>query len=149
MNTARLAGRRTAPNGFSLIEVLIVMILIGVLISWGLPGYQRAMEQSRADTAGANLRAIWSAERLYWLENHTYTTDLAALRDLGLLDPGIVTSTMGYSYRVTSASSTAFQAVASRVNNPRWSGDLIITETGLTSGTITASGETNIAPGFQ
>jgi prepilin-type N-terminal cleavage/methylation domain-containing protein len=149
MNTARPTGRRAAPNGFSLIEVLIVMILIGVLISWGLPGYQRAMEQSRADTAGANLRAIWSAERLYWLENHTYTTDLAVLRDLGLLDPGIVTPTIGYSYRVTSASSTAFQAVASRVGNPRWSGDLTVIQTGETGGTITASGERDITPGFQ
>ena len=56
------------------------------MAAFAVPSYRRAIEQSRIDIAGANLRAIWAAERLYWLQNQTYTTDIATLRKLGLLD---------------------------------------------------------------
>ena len=67
-------------RGFSLVEVMVVLTVIGVLIALSVPSYQRAVEQARADVAVANLRAIWSAERLFWIEHHPYTADLSALR---------------------------------------------------------------------
>ena len=64
---------------------------------------------AQADVAGANLRAIWAAERLYWLESHTYTDKLQAqpssppgLVDLGLLEPALFTTgAVHYTYAVT------------------------------------------------
>ncbi len=52
-------------NGFTLIEVLAVVIIIGILTSVALPQYRRAIQKSRATEAVAMLRVINdSAERL-------------------------------------------------------------------------------------
>ena len=81
-----LAARR----GFTLTELMVVTTLIGVMAAMSVPSFQRAVQQSRVDIAVANLRAIWAAERLYWLENHTYTSsDQHPARPLALLDNGI------------------------------------------------------------
>ena len=69
--TPQTADRRTARRGFTLTELMVVTTLIGVMAAMSVPSFQRAVEQSRVDIAVANLRAVWAAERLYWLENHT------------------------------------------------------------------------------
>ena len=104
MRTAMPTADRT-PGGFTLVELMIVLTIMGVLATMCVPAFQRAIEQSRADVAAANLRAIWSAERLYWLECHSYTTasHLETLRDLGLVDKEIASASGsgGYDYAVT------------------------------------------------
>src|SRR5450830_404694 len=81
------ADRTPAPRGFTLTELMVTLTIIAAMTAMSVPSFQRAMEQSRADIAAANLRAIWAAQRLYWLENHAYTSDLTQLQALGLLDP--------------------------------------------------------------
>ena len=85
-NNADSRWRRMRPCAFTLVELTVVVAIIGAMAAFAVPSYRRAIEQSRIDIAGANLRAIWAAERLYWLQNQTYTTDIATLRELGLLD---------------------------------------------------------------
>jgi prepilin-type N-terminal cleavage/methylation domain-containing protein len=156
--TPHNADRSTSRRGFTLTELMVVMVMIGVMVAMSVPSYQRAIEQSRADIAAANLRAIWAAERLYWLENGRYTpaadpptpdTALQSLRDLGLIDGEIVAGTGGYTYAITSASATAFTATATR---PGTSGNFTISELGVVGGTVTVgsgSGSFHITPGFQ
>ena len=89
---------RTGERGYSLVEMMVAIMVVGVLISMGVPRFSQSLEQARANVAGANLQAIWSAQRLYWLENRTYATDLATLQSLTtpnfspLLDPSLVTA---------------------------------------------------------
>lgn len=135
--------------GFSLVEVILVLTVMGILLALSAPSFRRSMEQSRADIAGANLRAIWAAERLYWLEYRTYTDDLAELESLGLLDPTIVTAATRYVYGIPSAGSDAFTATATRTGSERWSGQFSIDQDGVLSGTIQSAGEPAITPGFQ
>jgi Tfp pilus assembly protein PilE len=127
---------------------LVVPTVIGVLIAMSIPSYQRAVEQARADLAVANLRAIWSAERLFWIEHHAYTADLSALRAMGLLDPQSVLSATGYVYSVGSADGDTFSAAATRTGSSRWTGEYAIDQTGSVSGAISAPGEPQIVPGF-
>jgi prepilin-type N-terminal cleavage/methylation domain-containing protein len=86
-STACSRACRARPSGFTLMELMVVLVIMGVLAAFAIPSYRRAIEQSRADIAGANLRAIWAAERSYWLETQEYTEDLSLLTRLGLLDP--------------------------------------------------------------
>jgi prepilin-type N-terminal cleavage/methylation domain-containing protein len=146
----RRAGewRVYSRNAVTLLEIMVVLTVIGILISFSVPTYQRAIEQSRADIAAANLRAVWSAQRLYWLENHCYTGDLGLLRGMGLLDPTITLSASGYSYSATAAKDT-FSAIAARTGSSRWNGKFEIDQTGAISGAIRAQGEPDIAPGFH
>jgi prepilin-type N-terminal cleavage/methylation domain-containing protein len=136
-------------RGWSLVEVMVVVTVMSVLIAMTIPSFHRSVEQSRADIAGANLRAIWSAERLYWLENRTYTSDLSELQSLGVLDPTIVSATNWYVYAVSAADATSFTATATRTGSSLWAGQFSIDETGVLSGVVQASGEPDVVPGFQ
>ncbi len=136
-------------RGVSLMEVMVVLVVIGVLISMSAPTFSRSIEQSWADIAGANLRAIWSAQRLYWLENRTYTSDLSELESLGLIDPTIVAGTSRYNYAISAAAAGTFTAAATRTGSTRWTGQFAIDENGALSGAVQATGQPDIVPGFQ
>ncbi|MDB5334513.1 MAG: prepilin-type N-terminal cleavage/methylation protein [Planctomycetaceae bacterium] len=146
---AHVPGLPNCRRGISLVELLVCVTLIGIMTSMAVPSFRRAVDQSRADIATANLRAIWSAERCYWLEYRCYTSDLNLLRSLGLLDPTIVTSSSFYAYDIPSAETTAFTATATRIGGTRWTGAFTIDETGVVSGSVNASGEPTIVPGYQ
>lgn len=147
-------ARSARPSGFTLVEVMVVLVIVGVVVGISVPHFGRAIEQSRADFAVANLRAIWAAQRIYWLENHVYADKLSqetpkGLFELGLLDPEIVRTTGDYIYTIPSAGSDAFQAVATRQESAYWAGAFTIDQTGTTSGVLATTGGTVITPGFQ
>lgn len=145
----RNPGRTDATPGFTLVEVMVVVTVMAVLIAMTVPHYERALEQSRADLAAANLRAVWTAERFYWLENQKFTSDMTRLQTLGLLDPAVVLATSRYVYSVPTADAKSFTAVAVRSGSRRWSGEFTIDETGTVSGSVRAAGEPDITAGFQ
>src|SRR5579885_2267284 len=109
-NPASIHQRRA----WSLVEVVVVVTMMAILVSLSVPIFRRALEQAQADIAAANLRAVWSAERLYWLENHVYSSDLNELHGLGLLDSALLSSSSAYVYQLPSVSATTFTATATR-----------------------------------
>ena len=126
---------------------MVVLIVVGVLTAFCLPSFQKALEQSRVDIASANLRAIWSAERLYWLEYHFYTDNLNGLKNLGMIDPEILQ--VGTDFDYSASTTDGFQAVAERSGSTFWTGRITIDETGAIGGAVTAGDGTVISPGFQ
>jgi len=141
---------RGGNKGYSLIEMLVALIVTGVLMSIGIPRFQQSLEQSRTDVAGANLRAIWAAQRLYWLENRTYAPDLNTLLSANLIDPSLPTATAPYSYTIASASDSWFTATATRAGAANWSGLFTIAADGTFSGSVQQSGSgVALVPGFQ
>jgi type II secretory pathway pseudopilin PulG len=134
-------------------EVTLVMTLMSVILSLALPTFQRTLEQSKSDLAVADLRAIWAAQRLYWLDNHNatnntgYATNLASLQALDLLDSSIFSPTNPYTFQVVSADSSTFTVTATRTGSSVWSGSFTIDQTGSVTGTLTsADGDPAIVP---
>jgi prepilin-type N-terminal cleavage/methylation domain-containing protein len=64
--------RASSQSGFTLVELLIVMVVIGILATVAMPLYQLVPERSRATEADAGLGAIRSALRVYYAEHGTY-----------------------------------------------------------------------------
>ncbi len=147
VNSQRWLAR--GARGYTLVELIVAMVVLGVMLSMGIPRFQQSMEQSRANVAGANLRAIWSAQRLYWLDNRTYAPDLATLLNANMIDPSLTTATAPYAYQVASSSDSWFTATATRGGTAFWSGTLTIAADGTTSGSIRQGAGTIIIPGFQ
>ena len=130
---------------------MVTVTVMGVLVGMSAPHFTRSIEQSRADFAVANLRAIWAAEKLYWLEHKTYTDNLAGddgLCALRLLDPTVV-SNSDYDYSVTSFGASTFSAQAARKEGTGWTGTFTIDQTGVVSGAISAADQPSISAGFQ
>jgi prepilin-type N-terminal cleavage/methylation domain-containing protein len=138
-----------ARRGYSLVEMIVAVIVAGVLLSIGVPRFSQSLEQSRADVAGANLRAIWSAQRLYWLQNRTYAPDLNTLLSANLIDPSIPTATIPYTYSMAEVSDNWFTATATRGGSSSWSGSFTIAADGTFTGAVQQSGGVSVEPGFQ
>lgn len=132
-------------------EVFVTLVMLSVLLALGVPRFTLALEQARANVAGANLRSIWSAERLYWLQNRSYATDLPALQAANLIDPSLATTTAPYVYGVSvSSDGSTFTATATRSGTTSWSGEYTIAADGSFSGSVEQAGQTTtIVPSFQ
>jgi len=142
------AAETCSRSAATLLELVIVMTILGVLLSFGIPSFQLAIEQSRAQVASANLEAIWSAQRLYWLANRTYAPDLATLQSAGMLDPSLGSQTF-FIYEIASADANTFVATATRVSNVKWNGTFTIDQSGTLSGVLSAPPQQNITAGFE
>lgn len=66
-------------KGFSLIEMMVVVIVVGILSSIALPQYQQAVGKSRTNEAIATLGMIISAQDQYYVRKGQYTSDLSQL----------------------------------------------------------------------
>jgi type IV pilus assembly protein PilE len=75
--------RRKRRAGFTLLELIIVIIVIGILASIALPRYIRIAEKGRAAEAKNILSAIRSAQMRYAAQHAVYATTIGNL-DLNL-----------------------------------------------------------------
>src|SRR5688500_9215454 len=109
--------------GVTLLELSITVIIVGILVAFVVPSFARVTEQNRVDAAAQYLRSIWSAQRVYWLENRTFTTSLSDLGDLGLIDNKIADGSDGhFNYSITAAASDSFNVMAQRNGSSVWTG---------------------------
>lgn len=130
---------RRPVNGLTLIEVLVTGSILAVTLSYAVPRFHAAVEQTRVDLAGANLTVVWTAQRMYRLDNEVFATDLAVLVSAGLLDSGY-SRDPHFSYAVVAATSDTLDVTATRVGSNTWSGTLHISELGELTGEV-VSGE--------
>jgi prepilin-type N-terminal cleavage/methylation domain-containing protein len=144
-------------RAFTLVELMVALSIIAIMVVICAPGFERAIEQSRVDVAAANLRAIWAAQRLYWLEYHTYagsgdpSKGIEQLLATGLLDSQITSSANRYTFSISSADSEQFSAAATRSGpgSGKWNGVFTINQNGDLEGELSADGESDITPAFQ
>lgn len=78
--------------GFTLIEVLVVVLIIGILTSIALPQYRKAVVKTKALSLLPLIRTIDSAEQVYYATYMRYTEKLTDL-DITLPAGGSVNST--------------------------------------------------------
>ena len=105
---------------FTLVELLVVVLIIGILAAVALPQYTKAVEKARATEALSNLRTLANAEELYKLENGEATNDLTKLTwsIQGSQPNSTSVRTPYFSYYVEATSNgIGFEAVATRIHN--------------------------------
>lgn len=63
---------RTTTRGFTLVEMMITVVIIGILAALGMVGYRRYVGRARASEAVAMLAEMSSKEQVYFLEFAQY-----------------------------------------------------------------------------
>lgn len=74
-------------KGFTLLELLIVIAVIGILATIAIPGYLGYQRRAVRSEAFANLEALRLLEEQFYAENNRYTVDLG---NCGADQPGNV-----------------------------------------------------------
>ena len=91
-------------SGFTLIEMMIVVAIIGVLGSTAVASYQDSMIKTRRAEGKSFLNQIMQQEEKYYTENMTYTNKL---KDLGFSSNAPKSENKHYQVRVLRCSRTA------------------------------------------
>ena len=103
-------------RGFTLLELMIVVIVIGVLATLAIPRFSRAVEKARQSEAYSNLGTLRLSEFRYRAEWSGFTTDL---KILDVENPNDILETNRYfSYTVTTDGGLLITATR---NSTKWS----------------------------
>ncbi len=109
---------RFSFSGFTLMELLIATIIIGVLVAISIPLYLKNAEKAMGAKALENLQNIFNAEMLYMAENETFTNNRAVLSTYSAIGP----DDADWTYGITATQST-FLITATRTSpNPTYNG---------------------------
>lgn len=86
VKNCQFIDRRRPEQGFSLIELLLVVVIIGVLAALAVPAYQEGIRASENGRAVSNLRAIHSTQALFFSQNNRFArlTEVQAILSNGL-----------------------------------------------------------------
>src|SRR3954468_8165102 len=106
-------------RGFTLIELMIVVALIGILTSLALPAFQKFQCKAKQTEPKEILKAVYIVEEAYNAEHGTFL-DLAALTGFGGMDPTTIQKTTYYNVAVvvTSAAGVGFEATMVDTKQP-------------------------------
>ncbi len=105
-----------AASAFSLLELMVVVIIIGILATLSIVQFTGPKEQSLTKEAKANLKLIAAAQKIYRMETGSYVTaadETEINQRLRLMLPQKADS-KNWNYKVTEATATTFNATATR-----------------------------------
>lgn len=75
MGASRGKGRRTTESGFTLLEVLIVVAIIGLLAATSIPVYRNALARAQRTALAANMTQLYSAFMRYNADHGRFPPD--------------------------------------------------------------------------
>lgn len=71
--------RRKDSRGFTLIELMIVVVVIGILAAIAIPNFFKYMAKSRQAEVKTNLKGIFTVEMSYFTENNSFASEFTTL----------------------------------------------------------------------
>lgn len=136
-------SKKTRTKGFTLIELMIVIAILGILAAIAIPAYQDSVRKAkRADAQGA-LMGLANAMERYFTTNNTFLGAAAGGADTGA--PAIFSTqvpvdggTAYYNLTISAATASSYTLTATATGSQAGDTDcttLTITNTGLRGAT--------------
>src|SRR5438067_11824018 len=83
----KLRARRQSEEGFTLIELMVVVLIIAILLAIAIPTFLGARQKAQDRAAQSDLRNALTAEKTFYVDNQTYS-DVAA--SVNAIEPHLV-----------------------------------------------------------
>jgi prepilin-type N-terminal cleavage/methylation domain-containing protein len=75
--------RRTDEGGFTLMELLVVVVIIGILTAIAIPNYIGQQQEAKDAAAIAQLRMAATSQKLHYVDQNAYAGNAADLEAYG------------------------------------------------------------------
>jgi len=73
--------QRSSTKGFTLVEIMIVVVIIGLLAAMAIPAFTKVRQNSRRSALINDARQLGSAAQQYFMENNTTTVAVTLAAD--------------------------------------------------------------------
>lgn len=126
-------------KSFTLLELLIVIIIIGVLTVVALPQYFKGLERAKAGKAKRHLKLLAQAEKLYHADNSTYldfTKGEIVAKFSDWIELSQVQRDPDWDYFAAGSTADSFTVTAQRLSGPNAGETITINQNGVWGGTF-------------
>ncbi len=97
------APPRPRPRGFTLVELLVVVVIIGIIAAIAIPRFANTKGKANVAAVKSDLRNLANAQESYFYQHATYAPNLPLLN---------VTSSAGVTLTLVEATATGWSATA-------------------------------------
>ena len=110
-------GRRDDADGFTLIEVLVAIVIVGILAAVAFPAYKEQVARTRRSEAQTVLLEDAQYMQRYYAANNTYNaSEVPAALTYPVAPRGASGAAMAYAITLAASSSTGFTLQATPTN---------------------------------
>jgi len=99
-------------KGFTLIEVMIVVAVVGILLAIGVPAYQQFIVKSKRVEATSLLMEAAGEQQRFYTENNRFATDMT---EMGYANAQVNSETGLYTVSVTASTRSSYTLTAAPV----------------------------------